>query len=167
MFGAAVHAFKFSADDANDKAAASRQGAAEISGPHFQSIDRRLRQQGMRTFSQEQIRKQIAQAEIDAHFRNDPDAALAAAKKLGASLSLRGIISSRQAINPVLNINEVAVSMVFTLVGPGGRVISEADAAADSYAGGDTLAMALTLVNEQADGVVGRLVQGYCAASGR
>lgn len=136
-------------------------------GLHFQGIDRRLQQQGMRTFSQDEIRKQVAQAEIDAHFRNDPDAALAAAKKLGASLSLRGVISSRRAINPVLKINEVYVNIAFSLVGADGRAISEASAAADSYAGGDTLGMALTLLNEQADGVVGRLMRGYCAASGK
>ena len=135
-------------------------------GLHFQGIDRRLQKQGMRTFSQDEIRKQVAQAEIDAHFRNDPDAALAASKKLGATLFLRGVIGSRQAINPVLKINEVYVNIGFTLVGAGGRVISEANAAADSYAGGDTLGMALTLLNEQADGVVGRLLRDYCAASG-
>ena len=195
----AVHAFKFSDDEASAKAeaAASAPRAAGIPaackerlkkervlvlvaersnhginadqgryGLHFQGIDRRLRNQGMRTFSPDEIKKQVAQAEIDAHFRNDPDAALAASKKLGASLSLRGVISSRQAVNPVLKINEVYVNIGFTLVGADGHVISEAGAAAESYAGGDTLGMALTLLNEQADGVVGRLLRGYCAASG-
>lgn len=199
MSGTAVHAFKFSDEQASDKAdsAAKTQRASDITaacrvrlknervlvlvaesgnngvnadqgryGLHFQGIDRRLRQQGMRTFSQDEIRKQVAQAEIDAHFRNDPDAALAASRKLGASLSLRGLISSRQAINPVLRINEVYVKMGFALIGADGRVISEADAAADSYAGGDTLGMALTLLNEQADAVVERLLRDYCAAPG-
>jgi len=199
IFGTAAHAFKFSDDEANEKAesAAKSQGSPGISaacrerlkkervlvlvaergnnginadqgryGLHFQGIDRRLQKQGMRTFSQDEIKKQVAQAEVDAFFRNDPDAALAAAKKLGASLSLRGVISSRQAVNPVLKINEVYLNIGFTLVGADGRAISEASAAAESYAGGDTLGMALTLLNEQADGVVGRLLQGYCAASG-
>lgn len=198
MFGTAVHAFKFSDDEASDKTegAAKTQRAAGITaacrerlknervlvlvaergnnginadqgryGLHFQGIDRRLRKQGMRTFSQDEIKKQVAQAEIDAHFRNDPDAALAASKKLGASLSLRGVIGSRRAINPVLGINEVYVNMGFALIGSDGRVIAEASASADSYAGGDTLGMALTLLNEQADGVVGRLLRGYCATS--
>lgn len=199
-FATAVHAFKFSDDEASAKTeqAAKTQGSAGIPaacrerlkkervlvlvaergnnginadqgryGLHFQGIDRRLQKQGMRTFSQDEIRKQVAQAEIDAHFRNDPDAALAASKRLGATLSLRGVISSRRAINPVLKINEVYVNIAFTLVGANGRVISEAGAAAESYAGGDTLGMALTLLNEEADGVVGRLLQGYCAAAGR
>lgn len=132
-------------------------------GGHFQAIDRRLQKQGMRTLSQEEIHKQVAQAEIDAHFRNDPDAALAAAQKHGATLTLRGVIGSRRAINPVLGINEVYVSMNFSLVGADGRHIAEASASSDSYSGGDTVGMALTLINEQADGVVRRLLGGYCA----
>lgn len=131
-------------------------------GMHFQAIDRRLQKQGMRTLSQEEIKKQVAQAEIDAHFRNDPDAALAAAQKHGASLSLRGVISSRRAINPMLKIPEVYVNMNFALVGSDGRYVAEASASSDSYSGGDTVGMALTLINEQADGVVRRLISGYC-----
>ena len=135
-------------------------------GLHFQSIDRRLGRQGMRTYSQEEIRKQVAQAEVDAYFRNDPDAALAAAKRLGATLSLRGMISSRRAVNPVLNVNEVYVNMSFALLDASGQLISEASASADSYSGGDTLGMSLTLLNENADSVVGRLLSGYCARMG-
>src|SRR5260221_6958131 len=51
-------------------------------GPLFQSINTRLRSLGLRTFTPEEIRAQIAQAEIDAYFRNDPDAALAASQEL-------------------------------------------------------------------------------------
>lgn len=131
-------------------------------GLHFQAIDRRLQKQGMRTLSQEEIKKEVAQAEIDAHFRNDPDAALQAAQKHGASLTLRGVISSRRAINPILKINEVYINMGFTLVGPDGRYISEAGASSDSYSGGDTVGMAATLIGEQAEGVVRRLLNGYC-----
>lgn len=131
-------------------------------GMHFQAIDRRLQKQGMRTLSQEEIKKQVAQAEIDAHFRNDPDAALQAAQKHGASLTLRGVISSRRGINPILKINEVYINMGFTLVGPDGRYIAEAGASSDSYSGGDTVGMAATLISEQADGVVRRLLKGYC-----
>ena len=35
---------------------------------------------GLRTYTPEEIRSQIAQAEIDAYFRNDPDAALSASR---------------------------------------------------------------------------------------
>ena len=79
-------------------------------------IEKRLRSYGMRTYTQGEIRTTIAQAEIDAYFRNDPDAALAAAKKLGATLTLSGMISSQRGINPVIGINEVAVNMGFVLL---------------------------------------------------
>lgn len=131
-------------------------------GQHFQAIDRRLQKQGMRTMSQEEIKKQVAQAEIDAHFRNDPDAALQAAQKHGASLTLRGVISSRRGVNPMLRINEVYINMGFALVNADGRYVAEASASSDSYSGGDTVGMAATLINEQADGVVRRLLSGYC-----
>src|SRR5207249_10769311 len=69
-------------------------------GPHFQAINGRLRSLGLTTYTPEEIRKQIAQAEIDAYFRNDPDAALAAARRLGASFVLRGLITSTAMRNP-------------------------------------------------------------------
>ena len=132
---------------------------------HFNGIERRLRGYGMRTYSQAEIRKMIAQAEIDAHFRNDPDAALAAAKKLGATLTLSGMISSQRGINPVLGINEVAINMGFSLLA-GKHSLAEVDAKADAYSGTDTVGMALKLIDEQADAVVNRLVAGYCANRG-
>lgn len=135
-------------------------------GPHFQAINHRLRALGLKTYTQEEIRAQIAQAEIAAHFRNDPDAAINAAKKLGANFILRGLITTQAGINPVLKINEVAVHMGFTLVSSGGRTISNVVARADSYSGTDTLGMALTLVNEQADEAVAQLYNDYCRSAG-
>lgn len=135
-------------------------------GPHFQAINHRLRALGLKTYTQEEIRAQIAQAEIAAHFRNDPDAAINAAKKLGANFILRGLITTQTGINPVLKINEVAVHMGFTLVSSGGRTISNVVARADSYSGTDTLGMALTLVNEQADEAVAQLYNDYCRSAG-
>ena len=131
-------------------------------GPHFQAINRRLRALGLKTYTQEEIRAQIAQAELEAYFRNDPDAALAASRKLGANYILRGLISTQSSINPVLRIPEVSVSMGFTLTGANGRVISDAGARAESYSGSDTLGMALTLVNEQADELVAQLYNDFC-----
>ena len=136
-------------------------------GPHFQAINHRLRALGLKTYTQEEIRAQIAQAEIEAHFRNDPDAAIAASKKLGANFILRGLITTQTGINPVLKINEVAVHMGFTLVSSGGKTISSVAAKADSYSGTDTLGMALTLVNEQADEVVAQLYNDYCRLAGK
>jgi acid stress-induced BolA-like protein IbaG/YrbA len=135
-------------------------------GPHFQAINGRLRSLGLATYTPEEIKKQIAQAEIDAYFRNDPDAALAAAKRLGASFVLRGLISSEASVNPVIAVNQISVTMGFTLAGSNGRTISDAQARSSSYAGADVARMALTLVNEQADEVVATLYADYCRNAG-
>jgi acid stress-induced BolA-like protein IbaG/YrbA len=135
-------------------------------GPHFQAINARLRALGMRTYTPEEIRRQIAQAEIDAYFRNDPDAALAASKRLGASFVLRGLISSEAAPNPIIAVNQVSVTMGFTLTDSKGRPVSEVRAETASYAGADVQRMALTLVNEQADEVVASLYADYCRNAG-
>jgi hypothetical protein len=135
-------------------------------GPHYQAINQRLRALGLRTYTPEEIRKQIAQAEIDAHFRNDPDAALSAAKRLGASFVLRGLISSQAMQNPIMVVNQVSVTMDFALTASNGKQIATAQAQSASYAGPDVARMALTLVNEQADEVVARLYSDYCRNAG-
>ena len=135
-------------------------------GRHFQAINSRLRALGLRTFTPEEIRRQVAQAEIDAYFRNDPDAALAASKRLGANFVLRGLISSQATRNPMMAVNQVSVNMGFTLTGSNGRVISNVDANSSSYAGADVQHMALTLVNEKADEVVAELYSDYCRNAG-
>ncbi|CAG0985747.1 hypothetical protein BURK1_01991 [Burkholderiales bacterium] len=135
-------------------------------GPHYDAINRRLRALGLRTYTPEEIRRQIAQAEIDATMRNDPDAALSASKRLGASFVLRGLISSQATRHPVMAVNQVSVSLGFTLTGADGRQISTADAHSASYAGADVSRMALTLVNEQADEVVATLYADYCRKAG-
>ena len=135
-------------------------------GPHFQAINSRLRSLGLHTFTPEDIRAQIAQAEIDAYFRNDPDAALNAAKKLGASFVLKGLITAQAVRNPMMPVNQVSVSMNFTLTGGNGRIISYVDANSASYAGADVSRMALTLVKENADEVVAKLYGDYCQNAG-
>jgi acid stress-induced BolA-like protein IbaG/YrbA len=135
-------------------------------GPHFQAINARLRALGLRTYTPEEIRRQIAQAEIDAYFRNDPDAALAASRKLGASFVLSGLITAQATKNPMMNVNQVSVNMGFTLTGSNGRIVSRADASSASYAGADVQKMALTLVNEKADEVVAQLYSDYCRNAG-
>ena len=135
-------------------------------GPHAAAINNRLRALGLRTYTQEEIRRQIAQAEIDAQFRNDPDAALSASKRLGASFVLRGLITSQVNRNAIIRVNEVSVSMDFALTGSDGRLISTSGASSASYAGSDVGKMALTLVNEQADEVVAKLYADYCDKAG-
>jgi hypothetical protein len=135
-------------------------------GPHFHAINTRLRALGLKTYTPEEIRRQIAQAEIDAYFRNDPDAALAASKKLGASFVLRGLITAQSGMNPMMAVNQVSVNMDFTLYGGNGRVVADAHANSSSYSGADVQRMALTLVNEKADEVVSQLYADYCRNAG-
>lgn len=136
-------------------------------GEHYRAINKRLQALGLRTYTPEEIRRQIAQAEIDAYFRNDPDAALSASKRLGASFVLRGLISSQATRNPLIAVNQVSVNMGFTLTGSNGRVISDTEASSASYAGSDVQKMALTLVNEKADEVVATLYADYCRNAGK
>jgi len=136
-------------------------------GEHYRAINKRLQALGLRTYTPEEIRRQIAQAEIDAYFRNDPDAALSASKRLGASFVLRGLISSQATPNPLIAVNQVSVNMGFTLTGSNGRVISDTEASSASYAGSDVQKMALTLVNEKADEVVATLYADYCRNAGK
>lgn len=135
-------------------------------GPHFQAINGRLRALGLTTFTPEEIRAQIRQAEIDAYFKNNPDLALSAAKRLGASFVLRGLITSEATMNPIIAVNQVTVGMGFTLAASNGRIVSDVGASAGSYAGANVAQMALTLVEEQADEVVARLYGDYCRNAG-
>jgi hypothetical protein len=135
-------------------------------GSHVNAINQRLRSLGLRTYSPEEIRQQIAQAEIDAYFRNDPDAALSASKRLAAQYILRGLIATSASRNPYVNVNQVSIRMDFTLTAANGRTISQVDARNESYAGRDVSGMALTLINERADEVVGQLYSDYCQKAG-
>lgn len=135
-------------------------------GAHFDAINQRLRSLGLRTYTPEEIRGQIAQAEIDAYFKNNPDAAISASKRLAAQYILRGLISTLTTRNPIINVNQVSIRMDFSLAGANGRMISEASVSNESYAGRDTLGMALTLVNERADEVVAQIYSDYCQKAG-
>ena len=129
---------------------------------HFEAINARLQKLGLRTTTQEEIRKQVAQAEIDAYFKNDPDAALSAARRMAASYTLKGLISARAMRNPMIPVNQVAVNMQFVLTGANGKRVAEADAKSQSFSGADVQGMALTLINEQAEEVVAKLYSEYC-----
>jgi len=131
-------------------------------GPHYQAINKRLQALGLRTYTPEEIRAQIKQAEIDAYFKNDPDAMLSASRRLGASFVLRGLITTEAGMNPLMPVNQVMVNMAFTLTTSGGRVVSDVDASNASFSGMDVSRMALTLVNEKADEVVAQLYGDYC-----
>jgi hypothetical protein len=132
----------------------------------IEAIDIRLQALGLITYTKEQIKKQIAQAEIDAYFKNDPDAALAASRRLAARYVLSGEIVTQTHVNAPLQIPEVAVDLSFTLAESSGRKLSHVSSHTESYSGADTLAMARTLVNEQADDLVATLYRDYCTAAG-
>jgi hypothetical protein len=135
-------------------------------GPHYQAINQRLRSLGLRTYTPQEIKRQIAQAEIDAYFKGNPDAALSASRRLGASFVLRGLITAQAGVNPLIRVNEVTVDMGFSLADSGGRLISDASAQGGSYAGRDIRSAAARLVNEQADEVVAKLYSDYCRNAG-
>lgn len=135
-------------------------------GSHFEALNARLRSLGLKTYTQAQITAQVAQAEIDAYFKNDPDAALSAAKRMSAQYILRGLITSQAVRNAIVNVNQVNINMRFTLTGANGKVISQANAENVSYAGADTSGLALTLIEEKADEVVAKLYSDHCRASG-
>jgi hypothetical protein len=130
------------------------------------AIEARLKALGLRTFTQQQIKQQIAQAEIDAYFKNDPDAALAASRRLAARYVLRGDIVTQHNRNAALGIPEVAVTLTFTLSSSDGKPLSRVSSRSESYSGSDTLRMAQTLVEEQADELVGQLYSDYCSSAG-
>jgi hypothetical protein len=129
---------------------------------HFNAINQRLQALGLRTYTREEIRNQIVQAQIDAYFRNDPQAAASAAKRLAAQYILRGLIRTQASRNAIINVNQVSVDLDFTLTAANGRMISQASARNESYAGRDVAQMALTLINEKADEVVAQLYSDYC-----
>jgi len=131
-------------------------------GRHVEAINGRLQTLGLKTYSPEQIRKQVAQEEIDAYFKNDPDRAISASKRLAAQYVLKGVIATEAARNAVVKVNQVSVSLDLTLTDAAGRPVSTARASNASYAGADVSGMALTLIEERADEVVAQLYADYC-----
>jgi len=134
---------------------------------HVDAINLRLKGLGLRTYTAEEIRRQIAQEEVDAYFKNDPDRALSAARRMGAQYVLKGTIASSATRNAMVNLNTVNVAMRFTLSDAGGRPVSSASATNASYSGSDTSGMALTLIEERADEVVAKLYSEYCQNAAR
>lgn len=133
----------------------------------FLEVNDKLQKLGLKTYSQKEITARIAQAEMDAFLANDMDAAANAASKLKADFILRGLIQSRTRVNKVVNVNEVSVTMAFTLVDNAGQIVSNVTAHGESFSGQDTLLAALALVKEKSGLVVAQLYNDYCQSSGR
>jgi hypothetical protein len=150
-----------------EKASGGWQTSQERYGRMFKVIETRLNALGLKTYTQQQLKASIAQAEVDAYFKNDPDAALSASKRMGASYILRGTINSVTGVNTVVQVNEVTISIDLTLSATDGRVLSDVNAHSGSYSGSDTLGTALQLVKEQADPLVAQLYNDYCQAANK
>ncbi|QLA18597.1 hypothetical protein [Desulfolutivibrio sulfoxidireducens] len=145
-------------------------GKLQTGGGHgllHQEFNRQLAALGLNTVSQGQINAQIAAAEMHAILNNDPDAALAASGRLGASFFLNGVISSRSGKNMMVNANEVALTILLTLTDGRGRVISSQTISAESWAGQDVLGVALGLVRDSAGPALAQLYVDYCSRAGR
>ena len=132
---------------------------------HVEAINSRLKLLGLKTYSPEEIRKQVAQEEVDAYFRNDPDRALSASKRLAAQYVLKGVIATHAFRNTMVNVNLVNVAMDFTLADAAGRPVSMQHVTNASYAGADVSGMALKLIEERADDVVAHLYADYCSTT--
>lgn len=129
---------------------------------HVEAINTRLEALGLKTYTPAQIKAQVAQAEIDAYFKNDADAALSASRRLAAQYVLKGLIASEASRNAIVKVNEVRIRMDFKLTDASGRLVSTAGARNESYAGADVAGMALDLIDERADEVVAQLYSDYC-----
>lgn len=146
----------------HDGAVAATQGSY---GRHVEAINSRLKRLGLKTYSAEEIRKQVAQEEVDAYFKNDPDRALSAARRLAAQYVLKGVIATHAFRNETVHVNQVQVAMDFTLADAAGRPVSHVRETDASYAGADVPGMALELIEERADDAVARLYADYCATA--
>jgi hypothetical protein len=131
-------------------------------GPLFDEINRRLRALGLKTLTREQIDERIADAERTAFLNNDMDAAVAAAERLKAEFLLQGLIAVKSQRNPVLDIEEVFLTLTLSLVDRRGRQLSSVSATADSYVAGDPLQTALQLARDKADPMLAQLYNDYC-----
>jgi len=142
----------------------SGQGSARRTndGPLFDEINSRLRGLGLKTCTQKEIDAQVADAERTAFLNNDMDAAIAAAGRLQARFLLRGLIAVSERRNPILDIDEVFLTLTLTLLDRKGRVISTVSATADSYVANDSLQTALQLTREKADRMLAELYNDHC-----
>jgi hypothetical protein len=84
-------------------------------------------------------------------------------QKQDATLTLRGLITSRRAFSPLRKTTETYVSLNLALVDANGYYISEAVLNSESSLGADTLGMALDLIKQRGDDAVLKILSGYCA----
>jgi len=81
---------------------------------------------------------------------------------LQARFLLRGLIAVSERRNPILDIDELFLTLTLTLLDRKGRVISTVSATADSYVANDALQTALQLTREKADRMLAELYNDHC-----
>ncbi|MFO7760160.1 MAG: hypothetical protein R6V20_00905 [Desulfobia sp.] len=135
--------------------------------PFYQVINRGLQNLGLKICSPAKLKKQVAEKEIKALIRGDTEAALKASRQLEADYFIKGLISRRSRLNRLVGIQEVFVSMDFTLSDREGRVISQSRAGSASFSGADTTSAALQLIEKNADRVVAELYRDLCKWMGK
>ncbi len=135
-------------------------------GPQIQAISQRIKSIGLRVLTPEEVKRQIAQAEIDAFFKGNTDAALSASKRMQAKYTLKGVVQTQTSVNPMIQVNQVSVNLIFQLTGDNGRFSSDFSKSGMSAAGTDTNATALELINRYTDEAVAQLYADYCQRAG-
>ncbi len=136
---------------------------ASNQGDLFHLLNSQLQAVGLSTITQQEINARVARAEAEAILNNDPDAAIAASKKLGASFFLKGLISARSGANKMVRANEVTVDINLTLSDGSGRVISQVRASGQSWAGSDVIGAAMSVLEDEAGSLVAKLYSDFCA----
>ncbi len=130
--------------------------------PVYAFINGKLNRLGLKTLSPQQIEDAIADAEAQAFLSNDMDAAASAAERLRAKFIIKGQVVTSQRRNPVVGIDEISVTLVFTLSDERGRIISNARAQKTVFSDSNISATLLTLVEEQGEKIVAQLYRDFC-----
>ena len=78
---------------------------------------------------------------------------------------LKGVIATQAFRNPTIGVNQVNVSMDFTLADAAGKPVSMIHVTNASYSGADVSGMAYKLIDERAEDVVAHLYADYCSTT--
>jgi hypothetical protein len=138
----------------------ARQGAYSS---QFNAIASRLKTIGLRVLTQGELRAQIAQAEIDAFFKGNTDAAMSASRRMAAQYTLKGLIRTATGTNAIVNVKQVQMNMDFVLTGANGQVLSQVTKSDTSFSGMDVQGTSMELINKHADEAVAEMYAEYCA----
>ena len=131
-------------------------------GPLIEELNGQFKKLGLKTYSPEEIKQQVAQAEQEAFLANNLEAAVSAAGRLSADFMIRGIISTKIQKNPFVGIDEVFVTLSLTLVDRDGQNISSSTLSEAMFSDADTVATVHKLVREKAEQIIVNLYSECC-----